>query len=263
MTWPFLLMALVVVPHTGSWQGAPARTLLLAAFVLALHALGASWAMGAPAAHRQGLRVVLVHLAASWIGAAGLLGLNGFDASLSVGLGFFLLFLVTPLLGTMHGILVALAHRVLRRAGHDSRERVLVTTGAWAAGLASLWPLASLKDPETFGAFPVIWTLVAVGLPLAAVVWGVVRQRRWRRWLESVAAGQVPGWAVVDEVPRDVSQLAPVVAGPPVRVAPAKARVLVWTQATHSPFREAQVEMPLALVATPPEEDAGSRRGRS
>lgn len=246
--WPFLLLAVVAVPATGRADHAPWLTAALTAGVLALHALGSWWASGARSVERGVLRTLLLHGLGIWAGTVALAAIPRGLTVEDVFMGFMVAIGLTTVLAIPHGILLATAQRTLRRPGHDTRERVLVATGLAGALLTSSWPVASLLDPASFGPFPVAWTLLAVAGPLAAVVWGVTRRVGWRRWLRAVEAGEIAGWAVVDQSPRDLSRLVPVVAGPRIALRPRKARVLVWTQPTPSPFREAEMELPVALV---------------
>jgi len=248
MFWPTLVLAVTLVPWMPGWVHARWATLAFTAVVLAAHAAGSHWAMGARTLGGLGGRAMLVHFAFSFVAGAGLeaIGQHALNGS-AVAAGIIGAMGVGQLLAAMHGFGAVVAGPTLGRPGHDSRERVLVVAGLATGLVGALWPAATLLDPS-LGGFPVAWTLVAVVAPLAAAAWGLVRQVRWRRWLAAVAAGEIAGWSIVDELPRAAENLVPVLAAPRVAWTPRRARVLVWTQPTANPFREGEVAVPVALV---------------
>jgi len=249
MLWPVVVLAVTILPCTGAWQNARWATLAFAAVLLAAHSAGSRWAMGARTLGGLGGRAMLVHFAFAFLAGAGVeaLGTGKLDDSIAVA-GMIGTICIGQLLAVMHGFIAVVAGPTLGRQGHDSRERVLVAVGI-AIALVGLLGTAVTRLDGSVRPLPVAWTLVTVVAPLAAVAWGLVRQIRWRRWLAAVAAGEIAGWAIVDELPRASDQpLVPVLAAPRIALGPRRARVLVWTQPTANPFREGEVAVPVALV---------------
>jgi hypothetical protein len=248
--WPFLLVALAALEIELALSDDPpalrAGTVAWIALVLVLHALGSVWAVRARSTEGVTGRALLMHVLACCAGILTVIGWKkGLSPDLAIAAFVLALSLASPVV-LLQGALVAIAQRVLRRPGHDSRERVLVTTAACAAAMGAVWPLGWLVGSREAATFPWAWTVVTVGVPVAGVAWAVARQIGWRRWLQAVAKGEIAGWAIVDHTARDVSTLAPVLASTASQGA--RTRVLVWTQPTATPFREAEMEVPVALV---------------
>jgi hypothetical protein len=146
-------------------------------------------------------------------------------------------------LGLWQGLLASaiFAHR---RSPLDGVTRAVTRIGVrLAIPHVLLWTAIALLGGVLAHA---AWLVPAALLPLAAVVFARARIAAQRRWLERVEAGAVRGWRVVDASHHPPETLARI--AEEEEAEEPEARVLVATREPEAPFRDAEVEVPVAIV---------------
>jgi hypothetical protein len=146
-------------------------------------------------------------------------------------------------LGLWQGLLASAVFEH-RRSPLDGVTRVITRIGVrLAVPHVLLWSAIALLG----GMFArAAWLVPAALLPVAAVVFARSRIAAQRRWLEQVEAGAVRGWRVVDASHHPPETLARI--AEEEEAEEPEARVLVATREPEAPFRDAEVEVPVAIV---------------
>jgi hypothetical protein len=149
------------------------------------------------------------------------------------------LFFRCALFGCYAGVLGWIVGHHVEEETSEGADLAGVNAAAWMLVVTVVLALGGATAPW---ALVVFWALKVV----APGAWGVaalVRIRARRRWVAAVARGALPGWRLVESSPgtQGLPRLA--------RVASGQTRTLVRVHDATQPFREAESQEAVALVA--------------